>query len=37
MAVHDWTQVEDGIFHAFHYSWISHLSEALNQGIPNNR
>lgn len=33
MPVHDWISVEDAIFHAFHYSWITHLSEALNQGI----
>lgn len=33
MPVHDWTRVEDGIFHAFHEGWIIHLSEALNDGL----
>jgi hypothetical protein len=28
--MHDWTRVPDGIFHAFHNSWITHLQEALN-------
>jgi hypothetical protein len=33
MAVHDWTQVDAGTFHAFHTAWITHLSETLNGGI----
>lgn len=33
MAVHDWTRVDAGTFHAFHTAWITHLSEALNGGI----
>jgi hypothetical protein len=33
MAVHDWTRVEPGTFHAFHTAWITHLSEALNGGV----
>src|SRR5437868_3611646 len=33
MAVHDWTRVDAGIFHAFHHDWITELSRALNQGI----
>jgi hypothetical protein len=33
MAVHDWTRVEAGIFHAFHHRWISAISDALNTGI----
>lgn len=33
MAVHDWSQVDAGTFHAFHTAWITHLSEALNGGI----
>lgn len=33
MAVHDWTKVDAGIFHAFHHRWISAISDALNQGI----
>ncbi|MCY2992980.1 MAG: DUF4058 family protein [Planctomycetota bacterium] len=33
MAVHDWTQVDAGTFHAFHTAWITHLSETLNGGL----
>ena len=33
MPVHDWTQVDDGTFHAFHTSWITHLMETLNAGL----
>lgn len=33
MAVHDWTRVDAGTFHAFHTAWITHLSEALNGGV----
>ncbi len=33
MPVHDWTLVEDGIFHAFHVAWIPELSKALNGGL----
>lgn len=33
MAVHDWTRMDAGTFHAFHTAWITHLSEALNDGI----
>jgi Protein of unknown function (DUF4058) len=32
MPVHDWTQVEAGIFHAFHHGWITEISRALNRG-----
>ena len=32
MPVHDWTRVDDGTFHAFHTSWITHLMETLNAG-----
>jgi hypothetical protein len=32
MAMHDWTKVEAGIFHAFHHRWISALSDTLNGG-----
>ena len=32
MAVHDWTRVAAGIYHAFHTLWITHLMEALNGG-----
>ena len=40
MPMHDWTQVEAGIFHAFHHEWISEISQALTPrfsrgtGIP---
>ncbi len=33
MPVHDWTRVDAGIFHAFHFGWLTHLSEALNGGL----
>ena len=33
MPVHDWTRVEDGIFHDFHPAWISELRKALNCGL----
>lgn len=33
MPVHDWTRVSAGTFHAFHNAWISHLQEALNNGV----
>lgn len=33
MPVHDWTQVEAGIFHAFHVAWIPQIQQALNGGL----
>jgi hypothetical protein len=33
MPVHDWTRVTAGTFHAFHNSWITHIQEALNDGL----
>jgi hypothetical protein len=33
MPIHDWTQVDAGIFHAFHHDWITEISRALNGGI----
>jgi hypothetical protein len=33
MPVHDWTQVDAGIFHAFHHDWITEISRALNRGL----
>ncbi len=33
MPVHDWTKVDAGTFHDFHTAWITHLSEALNDGL----
>lgn len=34
MPIHDWTRVDDGTFHDFHCSWITHLKEALNTSLP---
>jgi hypothetical protein len=33
MPAHDWTRVEDGIFHAFHLAWIAELQRLFNNGI----
>jgi hypothetical protein len=33
MPIHDWTQAKSGIFHAFHYEWISEIGRALNRGL----
>ena len=33
MPMHDWTEVEAGIFHAFHHEWISEIGRAMNQGL----
>lgn len=33
MPIHDWTRVFPGTFHDFHGSWITHLKEALNEGL----
>lgn len=33
MPAHDWTRVDDGIFHAFHTLWIAELNLALNGGL----
>jgi hypothetical protein len=33
MAVHDWTRVDSGLFHAFHQRWISALADSLNGGV----
>jgi hypothetical protein len=36
MPVHDWTRVDDGIFHDFHTVWIGQIRTALNSGLlPN--
>jgi hypothetical protein len=32
MPVHDWTQVDAGLFHAFHQRWIGALCDAFNTG-----
>jgi len=33
MPVHDWTQVSDGTFHDFHYSWVVEIKRALKRGL----
>jgi hypothetical protein len=33
MPIHDWTQVEAGIFHAFHHDWITEIARALNRSV----
>ena len=33
MPIHDWTRVDDGIFHDFHHSWIGEMKKALNCGL----
>lgn len=33
MPMHDWTRVEAGIYHAFHHTWITMISMALNGGL----
>lgn len=33
MPIHDWSRVDDGIFHHFHQAWIGQLSRALNDGL----
>jgi hypothetical protein len=33
MPVHDWTKVDDGVFHDFHHEWISQIKHALNRGV----
>jgi hypothetical protein len=33
MPVHDWTQVDAGIFHDFHHAWIEEIKRALNRGL----
>ena len=34
MPLHDWARVSAGTYHDFHNSWITHLKEALNAGLP---
>lgn len=33
MPIHDWTRVDDGIFHDFHGTWIVELKRRLNSGV----
>ena len=34
MPIHDWTRVEQGIFHDFHHAWIAETSRFLNSALP---
>lgn len=33
MPVHDWTRVDDGVFHHFHLLWIAEIARVLNGGL----
>lgn len=33
MPIHDWSKVEDWLFHDFHTTWLIHLKEAMNDGL----
>src|SRR5258708_2874433 len=33
MSVHDWTRVDEGLFHDFHQCWTVALRNALNAGV----
>ncbi|MGH7200243.1 MAG: DUF4058 family protein, partial [Planctomycetaceae bacterium] len=33
MPIHDWTRVDAGTFHNFHYYWVGELGRALNDGL----
>jgi Protein of unknown function (DUF4058) len=33
MPMHDWTRVDDGIYHDFHSAWIAELRKLLNTGV----
>ena len=33
MPLHDWTRVDDGIFHDFHLAWIAEIRRSLNKGL----
>jgi hypothetical protein len=33
MPVHDWTKVDDGVFHDFHLSWLIEIKRALMRGL----
>jgi hypothetical protein len=33
MPVHDWTRVDDGIFHALHLGWVCEISRVLNSAL----
>ena len=33
MGIHDWTRVDAGTWHSFHYSWIAEIKRSLNGGV----
>ncbi len=33
MPIHDWTRVDAGIFHHFHFYWVGAIASALNKGL----
>ena len=33
VAIHDWTRVDAGTWHSFHYSWIAEIKRSLNTGV----
>lgn len=33
MPIHDWSRVDDGVFHDFHCGWIVAIRDALNDGL----
>lgn len=33
MRIHDWSRVDDGIFHDFHHAWIEEIHRVLNGGL----
>lgn len=33
MPIHDWTRVDAGLFHAFHQTWITAITDTLNGGV----
>jgi len=33
MPMHDWSRVQSGIYHNFHYRWIASIMDRLNGGL----
>ena len=33
MSIHDWTRVDAGVFHDFHYVWVAAIRRRLNDGL----
>jgi hypothetical protein len=34
MPIHDWSQVDAGLFHGFHQAWTIEIRTAFNGGVP---